>query len=486
MKSQSVKIEMNITRISLSAIYILALHVVGIKTVYAQVPAYNFYYGNLHSHSSYSDGNQDSVTSGYTRPRQNYAFADASLHMDFLGISEHNHTAAGMRYRHYAQGMREADSATVDGSFVALYGMEWGVISGGGHMLVYGVNELLGWNPGNYDVFVAQSDYSSLFRQINRRPGAFALFAHPQSGDYNNLFSSTTFNASADSALVGSPMRSGPASSTSIDYNDASNGSYESVYNRMLAKGYHIGISLDHDNHKTTFGRTTPGRLVVLAPALTRADLLTALHARRFYASDDWNAKVSLTLNGEPMGSMLEGTGRFQISVTVADDDQEANRSIVLMRGAPGSGTNAAQVASAASGVASISFSDSLAQGGSRYYYAIVVQADGDRIVTSPIWFTNSGITAIAETVPTIELNIFPNPAPAGSPVSLSYFMNQSTPVSLDVLDEMGRVIASQTGNFMQEASAGIRLETAGLSPGIYTVRLHHRAGVSYKKLALE
>jgi hypothetical protein len=26
---------------------------------------YYFYYGNLHSHSSYSDGNKDSTTSGY-------------------------------------------------------------------------------------------------------------------------------------------------------------------------------------------------------------------------------------------------------------------------------------------------------------------------------------------------------------------------------------------------------------------------------------
>ena len=54
-------------------------------------------------------------------------------------------------------------------------------------MVVYGVNQLLGWEPGNYDVFVAKNDDQGLFREINRRPGALATLAHPNRTDYGNL-----------------------------------------------------------------------------------------------------------------------------------------------------------------------------------------------------------------------------------------------------------------------------------------------------------
>lgn len=45
----------------------------------AQAPVtYQFYYGNLHSHSGFSDGNQDSVSTGKSQPIQDYQFAAAS------------------------------------------------------------------------------------------------------------------------------------------------------------------------------------------------------------------------------------------------------------------------------------------------------------------------------------------------------------------------------------------------------------------------
>ena len=475
-----------LTRPHVCALLLLATLIT--SKAFAQSAAYNFYYGNLHAHSAYSDGNQDSATSGHMRPRQDYAFADASLHMDFLGISEHNHGGAGMKRPYYARGLREADSATTNGSFIALYGMEWGIIANGGHMLVYGVNQLLGWEPGNYDVFVGQQDYTGLFRQINRRPGAFALFAHPQSGDYNGLARvDTAFRPVADSALVGTPMRSGPASSTAIDYSDASNGSYESTYIRMLSKGYHMGISLDHDNHKTTFGRTTPGRLVVLADSLTRPKLLAALRTRRFYASDDWNAELSLTINGQPMGSILESANPVNLSITFADGDLEPAQSITLMRGVPGSGANATIVATAASGTAMLTYTDTMAIGAQRYYYAIVMQADGDRIVSSPIWYKRINPSAIAVPLPLCRLELFPNPAQGGGAVTLSYFMARSEPVSLTVYNALGRQVARPLYNaYPSYGAQGVQLETASLPPGVYTVRLQQGQQVAHKPLLVE
>ncbi|WP_426491293.1 T9SS type A sorting domain-containing protein [Hymenobacter sp. 102] len=443
----------------------------------------NFYFGNLHAHSAYSDGNQDAGSSGASTPLQDFTFADASLHSDFLGISEHNHAQAGMSLANYARGLQQADQAT-NSQFVALYGMEWGVISGGGHVLVYGVNQLLGWESGNYDVYVPKSDYQALFRQINKRPGAFATLAHPQSGDYNGL-ASGSFNTRADSAVVGSVLRSGPATSTNVTYSNPSTGSYESTYTTLLSKGYHVGISYDHDNHNTTFNRTTPGRLVIVAPSLTRADLLTAMRQRSFYASDDWNAEVTFSLNQQPMGSILSGASSPAVTLAVTDLDGEAIRSVTLLRGTPGSGQLAQSVATV-SGPTALSFTDAgLAVGSTAYYYAVILEQDGDRIVTSPIWYTRTTATPTHAARPELALELFPNPA-SGS-ATLSYYLPTAASVTAEVLDLAGRTVTVLTSR--QRQSAGpqtLPVPTSTLPAGVYLVRVQHEGNTSVLRLLVQ
>lgn len=434
--------------------------------------------GNMHAHSSYSDGNQDAAAT----PLQDFQFAAASLHSDFLGISEHNHSQAGMSLPNYAAGLAQATQATTS-TFVALYGMEWGVISGGGHVLTYSVDKLLGWEPGNYDVFVAKNDYQGLFREINRRPGAFAMLAHPQSGDYGNLASSAPFSARADSAIVGTVLRSGPATSTNVTYSNPSTGSYEATFTALLAKGYHTGITLDHDNHNTTFLRTTPGRLVVLAPALTRADLLDAMRQRHFYASDDWNADVSYTVNGQPMGSIFTGQQTPSILVSYADADGEPLASLTLMRGVPGSGVVAVAAATAATGASSLSYVDPLANQSTAYYYAVLVQADGDRIVTSPIWYTRQVILASAPATDPLALTLFPNPT--ASAATLSYYLPTAARISAEVTDALGRPVATVTSGERQAAGPHT-LTVPTLPAGLYLVRLVHDGITEYRKLVVE
>lgn len=466
------------TLLTTSALLLLAA-----ATACAQGPApYQFYYGNLHAHTGYSDGNQDSVASGRSTPLLSYQFAAASQHFDFLGISEHNHAQAGMRLVDYARGRAQASQSTTS-AFVALHGTEWGVISGGGHMLVYGVSKLYGWESGNYDEFVARSDYQALMRKVNKVPGAFVLFAHPQSGDYGNLAGSAAFSPTADSAIVGTPFRSGPATSPNITYSNPSTGNYEAVYRAMLAKGYHVGVSLDHDNHLTTFGRTTNARLVVLAPTLTEANLLTALRARRFYASDDWNAQVSLTCNAQPMGSILSNSAAAALTVSYADADNESVASLALMRGVPGSTAQAVQVATATPGAAALSYTDPAATG-TAYYYALITQADGDRIITSPIWYTRSAALATQPAAVALQLNVFPNPADATQPVTLSYYLPTTTPVSADILDVLGRaVLILATGQPQSAGSHSLSVPLVALPPGLYTVRVTTGSTSTYRKL---
>jgi hypothetical protein len=391
--------------------FILIIPLLCSITVFCQ---YNFYFGNLHSHSAYSDGNQDSVATGHYNPGNDFRYASASYHMDYLGIAEHNHYSSnnnpGMHVGHYSMGLYQADTANHNGSFVAMYGMEWGTISQGGHVVVYGVPALIGWESGsggwgptnNYDVFCAKGDFTSFWPIVKSYPTAFCTLAHPQTNDYGSLFDGAAYNANTDSVVVGSAIRSGSAFSTTTDYTDPPAASYESKFLKGLAAGYHIGPTIDHDNHYTTFGRTNQGRTVALAASLHRDSIMAAFKALRFYASDDWNAQVSFTINGKMMGTVNTTGLNSSINVTLNDLDGATDpvNKIEIFYGNPGSGVNATLLTSN-TGSSTLNYAHITTINTSYYYYAKITQVDGDIIWTSPIW-----INRVAVVVP-LELTRF-------------------------------------------------------------------------------
>lgn len=369
-------------------------------------PANNYYFGNLHAHSDYSDGNQDNP--GLT-PYDNYQYAMASQCMDYLGISEHNHFTSnnnpGNRLSTYELGVSQATNFTnANPGFIALYGMEWGVISNGGHVLVYGngMNNLWGWETGsgpwgatsNYHELVAKSDYtgaSGLFRKVNANSGSqtFATLAHPGDTDYGNL-SNNAYSAVNDSAIVAAAVENGPSASTNTTYsNPASSMSYLWYYQKLLAKGYHLAPTIDHDNHNTTFGRTTYSRTAVVAPALTKAEIINGFRNMHVYATQDCDTKVEFTVNTKIMGSILTAAGAPVIYVQLLDATTSlAGAVIKVMYGVPGSNIMPVEIYSATG--STLNFIDNdLANAATGYYYIDVTNGT-KKMVTAPVWYTRA------------------------------------------------------------------------------------------------
>ena len=366
--------------------YLTTSPLIGNATTTAMA-ALNYYFGNLHAHTFYSDGGKDNSS---TIPSSAYAYAKNSLCMDFLGISEHNHATAGMNVANWQPGLDQAAAAT-SSNFLALYGMEWGVISNGGHVLVYGINQLLGWEAGNYNVYVPKSDYLStagLFRTINSFGGnVFASLAHPSFTDYGNIANSN-LNATADSAIAGAAVSSGPAFSTSTTYSDpATSLGYYEYFKTLLARGYHIGPLMDHDNHYTTFGRTSNVRTVFIAPSLNQAAFLKAMKGRNFYATEDCDTRVNFVLNNQIMGTIFSANSLPAISITVTDPtNTTAVAKIKIMYGKPGS--NILPVALDSVIANTFNFTDYNATNGSTGYYFAEITIAGNRIITAPVWYT--------------------------------------------------------------------------------------------------
>lgn len=389
---------------------------------------YNFYYGSTHAHSNWSDGGHptsncdsgNSYGSGTFAPADVFNFARTEAGLDYWLVNEHNHliqdaintnnppvTEAKVRQR-YQDGIAAANAATVNGDFVGLYGMEWGVTTNDdqGHVTLIETPVLLGWEscttcngpsaectPGTncyFDVFTPKRfGYLTLYAQSVANPssaGALGVFNHPGSGNFDNF----AFNANADNAMQGIAVRSGLAFSTATDCATANIASsdYSARWRQALNLGFHLAPTADHDSHCNNYGVALPTRTVYLAPSLTKANLLAAHRARHFFASEDPNVQlVFRTSDGSKiMGDIFNSPGGATLVANVYDPDGESVLTLEIWRGTIGGGAPSTPYATY-SNQSSVTLNETLTSG-TYWYYVRAIQADGHDVWSAPMWIT--------------------------------------------------------------------------------------------------
>jgi hypothetical protein len=408
---------MNRLRLCLTLVCVMAM------TSFASAQTYNIYFGDNHSHTWYSDGNQDQNEATYTLPvARSITWARTNRSsMDFLGISDHNHNEGGlnMTLAYWRSGFREADSVNQDGTFVGMYGQEWGVISGGGHVLVYGTTKLFGWDAGVYDVYIPKSNYSLLWDSVKKYNG-YCYLAHPQSGDFGGIFTGT-YNAKADSVIRGIAMRSGPATSTNTSETNPAGSTYQSRFHDLLQRGYHVAPIENQDNHNTTFGRVNQQRTGVLATSLTKANIDDAYRNRHVYATDDHNLQLRFEVGTHIMGDIFTTSGAVPLHVSAYDPDGESITHIEIRSGIPGSGI-APTTLTSVNNAAVLDYSQPQTIGTTYYYYAYVTEADGHAAWSAPMW-----ITITANPAPSAFALLTPSNGAISRPLSGSLVWNKAS-----------------------------------------------------------
>jgi hypothetical protein len=90
-----------------------------------------------------------------------------------------------------------------------------------------------------------------------------------------------------------------------------------STYQDALDAGLHIGAIASTDNWANMPGQWDQGLAACLATDLTREALWDAFRARRVYGVTGDRIELDFTLNGHPMGSLIEAADRRAIAVTV-------------------------------------------------------------------------------------------------------------------------------------------------------------------------
>src|SRR5262249_13215440 len=331
-------------------------------------------------------------------------------------------------------GLATAGSYTVDGAFVALYGMEWGYISNPdagfpneGHVVVTESPKLFGWEPSSctvgsscyYDVYTSPNaaDYPTMYQTGLNNPstwGAFGHFAHPSDGTKSAAgqgldFNSFAFSPAADDFIHSIAVISGPATDfstlgtdTGARYaGDPMNGSQYSVYtstdmyNRALSAGFHVAPAADFDTHCSNYGGATRDRTVILATSLTKASLLDAIHQRRMFATSarlgqmlNTMAARGTTYDRGAGGSRTQGPVKTSGSITLHaasfDPNGAAVASIKIKEPLHGV-TNGTATVVASSTVTPFDYTFTPAAG-PHVYYAYITLSTGDEMWSAPIW----------------------------------------------------------------------------------------------------
>ncbi len=308
---------------------------------------YNFYWGDLHAHSTYSDG------AWY--PKELYEFARDEAKLDFFAVTDH---AEILTVEEYADVVTQADAADEPGRFVALYGVERSNPNTG-HVNFY-------MSP----IHVLPYDLNDFYRTLNEMD-LVGHFNHPwkrhPEESWRNDFQGFRHAPEGDSCMAMVELRSEGE---------------EQCYIAMLDTGWHVGAAGCEDKHSPEWGQG-PTWTVALARELTRESVLEAMRARRTYSTADRNMKLEFTLDGEDMGARISRpAGEYKFSVFV-DDRDEAD--LVEQVDVFLDGRIAAKMGSEPA--TRVAFGGPLIfPAGNHYCFVRVTQPEGRTTWSSPIW----------------------------------------------------------------------------------------------------
>jgi hypothetical protein len=196
-----------------------------------------------------------------------------------------------------------------------------------------------------------------------------------------------------------------------------------------------------------------------------------------FYGSDDWNTRMDLKINSSIMGDSTSGMIQPTINFIHNDPDGELADSIKLWSGVEGSGAYPVIIATGKS-MNTLSFTDnSIAPGANKYYFIEVKQADGDRIITSPIWYRVSNAIGVEEYQKNISLVTFPNPVSDVLYIST----NLNDKYTVELFDVSGKCVLSEFHN-----SNDIKISTGKFESGFYSLKISSDKFSKTQKLIIE
>ena len=368
---------------------------------------YQLYFGQLHSHTTYSDG------SGSLDSALEYIKGlPESANVDFVAFTDHSNyfdssSAVNPEGALYDMSLASSESQKLWNDYtgamdkfnkeqsdvLALAGFEMTWSGGPGHINTFNTPGIVSRNNATLNNKTADAGMKAYYALLSQPEGVDSIsqFNHPGS-TFGTFTDFAYWDALIDTRIQLVEVGNGEGQIGAGGYYP----SYE-YYTMALDKGWHVAPTNNQDNHKGKWGNANEARDVILADALTEEAIYEAIRAMRMYSTEDKNLEIGYSVNGKMLGSSFaneEIPENLNIEVTVYDPDASDSISKVEVI------VNSGKVvytwddpADLADGSLEATLSPDYS-----YYYIRVTEGDGDLAVTSPVWVGESlklGISSV-------------------------------------------------------------------------------------------
>lgn len=358
---------------------------------------YQLYFGQLHSHTTYSDG------SGSLASALEYVQGlPADANVDFVAFTDHSNYFDEKNSANPEDALYDMSKATPSSQevwkeykgtiadfnasqsdVVAIGGFEMTWSGGPGHINTFNTPGIVSRNNKTLNNKTDDAGMKAYYSLLSRPEGAGSLsqFNHP--GSTFGTFSDFAYwDAVIDTRIQMVEVGNGEGAIGAGGYFP----SYE-YYTMALDKGWHLAPTNNQDNHKGKWGNANNARDVVLTDDFSEQGIYKAIQDMRMYATEDKNLEIYYSVNGNLLGSTIsEVPEKLNFSVQVSDPDgSDSIQKVELI-------VNSGKVAYTWDDAAVLASGDLSCELNPEYtyYYVRVTQNDGDLAVTSPVWVGES------------------------------------------------------------------------------------------------
>lgn len=344
----------------------------------------------FHSHTAISDGVQ--------LPRDAMEHVAEHGNVDFFGVTDHDvvfdlRNADAFTDDRYSSHSEEwsysheiADEFNASSDHLqALIGEEVTWYNSSGHMNIFNTDWFVtakSEGGGSWGTGHLMWDVPTVMARITMDPDAIGQFNHPATNHGHFGFGHLT--AAADEQI---PL---------FEYKAPN---YHDHFVKALDAGWHLAPVWSGDEHSANWVTGNPAHTGVWAEEHTLDSLYQAMRDRSMYTTFDVDATLQLEANGAPMGSILPGdTSELELHIELTDAGAEESFETAVLY------TNGGEIAHEFSPGAGneISLSATLEVEEGDYYWLKATQADGDEIISSPVWIGDT--TRGADYAPELEV----------------------------------------------------------------------------------
>ena len=319
---------------------------------------YDPYWGVLHAHTRYSDGDQT--------PADAFAYARDYGELDIMTVTDHlEQLYLPFPPDKYENCLAQADDSYDPGYYLTDCGFE------------YGSGFILPWfkSTGHNNVFFSpdlfpmiQLDFHNFYNSLVGCPTCVGQFNHPGS-DPEQTWNNFEYFEDVDIQM------------NLFEFNGG--GPTWDLYFDALDAGWHVSAMYNQDNHSADWGTKNDRRSGFFLSDLDRENLYIAMMARRSFMSYDKNAYLKIMADTTCwMGSILSGYSTISIDVEAVDLDVDDGFDTIEIYGPAMNLLSTVDCADQEICTDSFDFPVTEAT----YFLAKATQSDGEWLVSGPIW----------------------------------------------------------------------------------------------------